>query len=473
MPDAEFNREGYAYIGENEFLTSGENPLSTFSIDVDTASYSNLRRYLIEWKRMAPKDAVRIEELINYFTYDYPQPKGDDPFSVTIEVNECPWNNTHKLALVGLQGKIEKMDTLPSSNLVFLIDVSGSMGSYGKLELIKQAFPLLVKNLRAQDKVSIVTYAGSSGVLLDSVSGDKKETINNAIASLGAGGSTAGAQGIKAAYGIALKNIISDGNNRVILATDGDFNVGVSSDSELTRMIEEMRDDGVFLTVLGFGTGNYQDAKMEQLADKGNGNFAYIDNLMEAKKVFVNQLTGTLYTIAKDVKIQVEFNPGQVKAYRLIGYENRALKKEDFNNDKKDAGELGAGHTVTALYELVMADSQEDVAGKVDDLKYQKTQAVKSDEIMTVKLRYKPPKENVSKLITQTVTKIDDKPSQNFNFAASVAEFGMLLRDSKFKANASYESVIARAKAAKGIDDEGYRAEFIRMVESAQILDVK
>jgi len=472
LQQASLDREGYSYINETDFLEAKENPLSTFSIDVDTASYSNLRRFLIDMKRLPPKDAIRIEEMVNYFTYDYPQPKGEDPFSVTIEVNDCPWNKGHKLALVGLQGKIEKMDNLPPSNLVFLLDVSGSMGDRNKLALIQQVFPLLVKNLRAQDTVSVVTYAGDSAVVLDSVSGDHKETINNAIAALRSGGCTAGANGIKAAYGLAMKNFAANGNNRVILATDGDFNVGVTSDGELTRMIEEYRENGVYLTVLGFGAGNYQDAKMEQLADKGNGNFAYIDNLSEGKKVFANQLTGTLYTIAKDVKLQIEFNPGKVKAYRLVGYENRMLKKEDFNNDKKDAGELGAGHTVTALYELVMADSKEEF-GKVDALKYVATKLSGSDEVMTVKLRYKPPKENVSKLITQTVEKISGNESENFRFASAVAECGMLLRDSKFRANASYGEVIARAKAAKGRDDEGYRAEFIRMVETAEMLSAQ
>jgi Ca-activated chloride channel family protein len=468
------NSESYNPIIEQDFLRSTEHPLSTFSIDVDTASYANVRRFLIDERRMPPKDAVRIEELVNYFTYDYPQPKENVPFSVTIEVNNCPWNSVNKLALIGLQGKSENMEALPPSNLVFLVDVSGSMGEPNKLDLIKQAFPMLVKNLRPQDHVSIVTFSDNPTVVLDAASGANKEVINGMIAGLVADGSTAGAAGIKAAYGIALKNLIPHGNNRVILATDGDFNVGPSEDSELVRMIEEYRNDGVFLTVLGFGTGNLKDSKLVQIADKGNGNFSYIDNVLEAKKALVSQMAGTLFTIAKDVKIQVEFNPAKVKAYRLIGYEKRALNKEDFNDDKKDAGELGAGHSVTALYELEMEDTPG--SGRVDELKYQ-PQPVKvignSQELMTVKLRYKLPQENESRLITQAVAKIDNEPSLNFNFASSIAEFGMLLRESLSKGQATYDDVIARAKTAKGNDDDGYRAEFIRMVEAAQILSGK
>ncbi|MFA6216818.1 MAG: von Willebrand factor type A domain-containing protein [Candidatus Omnitrophota bacterium] len=470
---SQFNTEDYNRIYENDFLKTIDNPLSTFSIDVDTASYANLRRFLTA-NSMPVKDAVRIEEMINYFTYDYPQPEAGKPFSVTTEVAPCPWNTAHKLVLVGLQGKTMVTEDLPQSNLVFLIDVSGSMDEPNKLPLLQSAFKLLVKQLRSEDTVSIVVYAGSSGVILDSVNGACKSEITHAIESLNAGGSTAGAAGITRAYAIAKKNFIRGGNNRVILATDGDFNVGVSSDSELVRLIEEKRNDGIFLTVLGFGAGNYQDAKMEQLADKGNGNFSYIDNMMEAKKVFVSQLTGTLFTIAKDVKIQVEFNQAKVKAYRLIGYENRMLKKEDFNDDKKDAGELGAGHSVTALYEIVAADSSEEF-GTVDPLKYQQVVVSPSEELLTVKLRYKEPDEDTSKLLTKVLMdneKLYEK-SGNINFSSAVAEFGLLLRDSQYKGTAAYENVLNRARKHKGNDSYGYRGEFIRLVEIAQILDNK
>jgi len=466
----DFNTEQYDRIYENDYLQAKDNPLSTFSIDVDTASYSNVRRFLYG-NTLPPKDAVRIEEMVNYFTYDYPQPSDKEPFSVTTEIAGCPWNAQHQLVLIGLQGRKMEVKDLPPSNLVFLLDVSGSMQPENKLPLVKSAFRLLVNELRPQDKVAIVVYAGSSGLVLDSTSGDKKDLILQAIDKLEAGGSTAGGEGIKLAYETAKKNYIKDGNNRVILATDGDFNVGITSDGDLTRIIEEKRDEGIFLTVLGFGMGNYKDAKMEKLADKGNGNFAYVDNLLEAKKVFVKQLPATLFTIAKDVKIQVEFNPAKVKAYRLIGYENRMLKKEDFNDDKKDAGEIGAGHTVTVLYEIVPAGSGEDFAG-TDPLKYQEVKVKPSDEMLTVKLRYKEPNEDVSKLITRTVTgkEKEAQASNNLNFASAVAEFGMLLRDSQYKGSSSYQSVLERAKLAKGDDADGYRAEFIRLAEMAQIL---
>jgi Ca-activated chloride channel family protein len=470
-PQSEFFEEEYSRIYDNDFLLVKDDPLSTFSIDVDTAAYSNARRFLNN-NQLPPVDAVRIEELVNYFTYDYPQPTGTDPFSINTEVAGCPWNTTHKLVLVGLQGKKMEMQNLPPSNLVFLIDVSGSMQDYNKLPLLKSAFRLLVSQLRQEDKVSIVVYAGSSGVVLDSVSGDAKDRIMQAIENLRAGGSTAGAEGIVKAYELAKKNFLPNGNNRIILATDGDFNVGVTSESELVRMIEERRDEGIFLTILGFGMGNYKDAKMEKLADKGNGSIAYIDNLLEAKKVFVSQLTGTLFTIAKDVKIQVEFNPAQVKAYRLIGYENRRLENKDFNDDKKDAGELGAGHTVTALYELVPADSQEQFS-QTDDLKYQKVSVTPSDELLTVKLRYKEPTGDTSKLLTKVINVKEGtvQPSESLRFASSVAEFGLLLRNSQYKANADYQSVLERARLAKGADSDGYRADFIKLVEIAQMLD--
>lgn len=469
----EFNTEQYDRIYDNDFLQVKENPLSTFSIDVDTASYSNVRRFLTQ-NQMPPKDAVRIEEMINYFSYDYPQPTDNAPFSITTQVSACPWNDVHKLVLVGLQGRKIEAEKLPPSNLVFLIDVSGSMRPPNKLPLLKSAFRLLVNELRTEDRVSIVVYAGSSGLVLDSVTGDQKQKILDAIDRLEAGGSTAGGAGIQLAYEIAKKNYLKEGNNRVILATDGDFNVGVSSDADLTRIIEEKRSDGIFLTVLGFGVGNYKDAKMEKLADKGNGNLAYIDSLLEAKKIFVDQLTGTLFTIAKDVKIQVEFNPVKIKAYRLVGYENRLLKKEDFNDDKKDAGEIGAGHSVTALYEIVPVDSAEQFAG-ADDLKYQQVTVRPSDDLLTVKLRYKEPKEDASKLIVKAITgrEKESNVSENLNFASAVAEFAMILRDSPYKAKASYQSVVERAKASKGKDADGYRSEFIKLAEMAQMLDIK
>jgi len=469
--------EEYGRIDENEFLDATQNPLSTLSIDVDTASYSNIRRFLNQ-NQLPPKDAVRIEEMINYFTYDYPQPSWGRPFSITTEVSTCPWNPQHELVLVGIQGKTLENRQVPPSNLVFLIDVSGSMADYNKLPLVKQGFKMLVNSLRPQDKVSIVVYAGSSGVVLDSVPGHDKYQIIAALDRLQAGGSTAGGQGIQLAYQIAQKNFIHYGNNRVILATDGDFNVGVSSEAELVRLIEEKRNQGIFLTVLGFGMGNYKDSKMEQLADKGNGNYAYIDNVQEAQKVMVNELGTMLFTIAKDVKIQIEFNPNEVKAYRLIGYENRLLAKEDFNDDTKDAGELGAGHTVTALYEVIPAGAFtfDSHRPSVDPLKYQATKVKRSDDLMTIKLRYKEPRSNHSQLITKEVNRrrMSWAPiSDNFQFASAVAEFGLLLRDSKHKGNASYQSVLMRAQGALGHDPYGYRQEFLGLVQKAQSLDYR
>jgi Ca-activated chloride channel homolog len=480
LPAQEFDREGYNRIYENSYQRASNNPLSTFGIDVDTASYSNVRRF-INSGVMPPKDAVRLEELINYFTYDYPQPKGDRPFSINTEVANAPWNPQHKLVHIGLQGKSFSTKDLPPNNLVFLIDVSGSMNSPDKLPLVKASLKYLVSELRAKDSVTIVVYAGAAGLVLPPTPGNQKEKILDSIDKLEAGGSTAGGAGIQLAYKVARDNFIKQGNNRVILATDGDFNVGVSSDGELVRMIEEKREQGVFLSVLGFGTGNLQDAKMEQLADKGNGNYAYIDSLLEAKKVLVTQMGGTLFTIAKDVKIQVEFNPAKVQAYRLVGYENRVLQNQDFNDDKKDAGELGAGHSVTAIYEIIPVGVASDVKlPEVDPLKYQPnpatTSASQTDELMQVKLRYKKPNETVSQLITQSVM---DKPvklenaSANFRFATAVAAFGMVLRDSEYKGTANFEEVLRLANQAKGEDKEGYRAEFIRLVESCKTLVAK
>ncbi|MEH2025668.1 YfbK domain-containing protein [Nostoc sp.] len=474
--DSRFNTENYNRIEDNPFHRVGNDPLSTFSIDVDTASYSNVRRFITQGE-LPPKDAVRIEELINYFTYNYPQPKGDRPFSVTTEVAAAPWNPQHKLVQVGLQGKRLESETLPPSNLVFLIDVSGSMDDPNKLPLVQQSLKLLVNKLRPEDRVSLVVYAGNAGLVLAATPGSQKSKILAAIDRLEAGGSTAGGQGIELAYKIARQSFLKSGNNRVILATDGDFNVGVSSDGDLTRLIEQKRDQGIFLTVLGFGTGNYKDGKMEQLADKGNGNYAYIDTLLEAKKVLVNDLRGTLFTIAKDVKIQVEFNPAKVQAYRLIGYENRLLQNQDFNDDKKDAGDIGAGHSVTALYEIIPTGTKSDVKlPEIDPLRYQRSGETALDaagnELMQVKLRYKLPQDSTSQLITQTIQdddlRTDQIPSTNLRFAAAVATFGMMLRDSEYKGNANYDLVMKLATQGKGEDQEGYRGEFIRLVEQSR-----
>jgi Ca-activated chloride channel family protein len=468
-----FNTEDYASIEEGTFLLSKSNPLSTFSVDVDTASYSNIRRF-IEYGELPPKDAVRIEEMINYFDYDFPGPKDDAPIAVTIEGIQCPWDTTHDLVMMNLKGREIDFAEAPASNIVFLIDVSGSMSDENKLPLLKSGFKMLVNSLREQDRISIVTYAGRSGIVLKPTSGSNKKLINSKIDSLESGGSTAGAEGIDTAYNLAKKSFIEGGNNRVILATDGDFNVGPSSDAELIRLIEEKRNDGIFLSVLGFGTGNYKDNKMEQLADKGNGNYGYIDNINEAKKLLVSQLIGTLFTIAKDVKIQVEFNPSKVKGYRLIGYENRALNNEDFNDDKKDAGDIGSGHSVTALYEIIPADSDENIQG-ADDLKYQNAELIPSNDLMTVKVRYKDPDKTVSKSLVYTVGEeyLDKKISENFMFAAAVAEFGMLLRDSEFKGQSNYDHVISWAREARGEDEEGYRIEFIKLVETCKNLFAK
>jgi Ca-activated chloride channel family protein len=471
----DFNTEEYDNITENPFLKVTDNPLSTFSIDVDAASYSNVRRFLHSGE-LPPAGAVRIEEMINYFHYEYPQPTGNDPFSVNTEISDCPWNKDHKLVLVGLQGKKIPVQNLPPSNLVFLIDVSGSMMTENKLPLVKASMILLVDQLRQDDQVAIVVYAGAAGLVLSSTNGSDKTKIKDAIDALEAGGSTAGGAGIKLAYKTARENFVKDGNNRVILCTDGDFNVGASSDDEMERLIEDERKSGVFLTVLGYGMGNYKDSKMQKLADKGNGNHAYIDGLNEAKKVLVNEFGGTLFTIAKDVKLQIEFNPGKVQGYRLIGYENRLLNKEDFNDDKKDAGELGSGHTVTALYEVIPVGIKDTLMKKVDELKYQKTNTAlgtgsANGEIMNIKFRYKQPDGDVSKLIEHPV--FDTKlaiaaTSDNFRFAAAVAEFGMLLRQSEYKSNSSFGNVITLATNAKGRDAEGYRSEFIELVSNAQ-----
>lgn len=472
-PGEVYNREGYSTIHENGFKNVLSAPLSTFSIDVDAASYSNMRRFLNNGNK-PPIDAVRIEEMINYFDYDYPSPKTEHPFAIYQEVSTAPWNNENMLLHIGLQGVKLDFDKLPPSNIVFLLDVSGSMNYSNKLPLLKKSVQLLINQLDENDRIAIVVYAGSSGLVLPSTPGNEREKILAALNQLEAGGSTAGGAGLKLAYKVASDNFIHKGNNRIILATDGDFNVGVSSDAEMERLIEKEREKGVFISVLGFGMGNYQDSKMEIIADKGNGNYAYIDNILEAKKVLVNEFGGTLFTIAKDVKIQIEFNPAVVESYRLIGYENRLLNNEDFDDDKKDAGELGSGHTVTALYEIVPARKDSDKTGT---LKYQNTEikptAFSAHEMATVKFRYKKPDRNNSVLLEQIVPNEPTemkKTSNNFRFSAAVAGFGMLLRNSEFKGNLSWQSVVDMAEKAKGADKNGYRSEMIQLVKLAKQL---
>jgi Ca-activated chloride channel family protein len=480
-PSAEFNTATYDHIGENPFLDAKSNPLSTFSIDVDTASYSNVRRFINEGS-LPPKDAVRIEEMINYFTYDYPQPTDEKPFAVHIDATSCPWETSHRLVRIGLKGKEIATDKRGPSNLVFLLDVSGSMMPPERLPLVKQAMRLLVEKLTENDRVAIVVYAGASGLALQSTTGDHKERILEALENLQAGGSTNGAAGIQLAYQIAADNFIKGGVNRVILATDGDFNVGVTNQGDLIRLIEERAKSGVFLSVLGVGTDNLKDSTMQKLADKGNGNYAYLDSLDEARKVLVQQMNGTLVTIAKDVKIQVEFNPARVASYRLVGYEKRMLRKEDFNNDKVDAGEIGAGHTVTALYEVVPVGAASNPAASVppvDRLKYSSndtstgTSSASSNEMLTVKLRYKKPDGDKSELLERAVTDTDGKFENapvDLKFAAAVAEFGMILRDSDHKGNGTFAAVLEWAQEGKGGDVNGYRAGFIELVRKAQAL---
>lgn len=465
--EEEFNTEEYDAINETGFQSPIHKPLSTFSIDVDAASYSNIRRFITQGST-PPKDAVRIEEMINYFDYDYPQPASNMPFSVITELGAAPWNPKHKLLHIGLQGKKMAIEALPPSNLVFLIDVSGSMETAAKLPLLKSSFRLLVEQLRPQDHIAIVVYAGAAGLVLEPTPGNEKTKILEALNNLQAGGSTAGGAGIQLAYAIAKKHFREGGNNRVILATDGDFNIGISDNGSMQRLIEEKRNDGVFLTVLGFGMGNYKDSRMEILADKGNGNYAYIDNIEEARKVLVKEFGSTLFTIAKDVKLQLEFNPAKVKAYRLIGYENRMLQAEDFKNDKKDAGEMGAGHTVTALYEIIPVGVCTEFPIP-DTLKYQMTKsnyASNSNELVTVKLRYKQPNADNSQEMSFAVRdKTGKNESENFRWSAAVAEFGMLLRKSEYIQYANFNQVLTLAKGAIGKDTEGYRKEFIGLVE--------
>lgn len=468
------NTEAYNRIDENPFLDARQNPLSTFSIDVDTASYANLRRFLNAGSP-PPKDAVRIEEMLNYFPYHYAPPTDDKPFAVHAEVAGCPWQPKHRLLRIALKGREIDLKNRPASNLVFLIDVSGSMDEPAKLPLLKNALRLMVEKLAENDRVAMVVYAGSSGLVLPSISGLSKETILAALDRLQAGGSTNGGSGIQLAYKVAREQFIQGGTNRVILCTDGDFNVGVTDQGSLTRLIEEEAKSGVFLSVLGFGTGNLKDASMEQLADRGNGNYAYIDSLREARKVLVEQLGGTLVTIAKDVKLQLEFNPRQVSAYRLIGYENRLLRAEDFNDDKKDAGEIGAGHIVTALYELAPA-GEAGPAAQADELKYQRVaepDGAISDELLTLKLRYKQPDGDTSRLMEQAIK--DGGASyalatEDYRFATAVAAFGLMLRDSRYQGNLTWDAVRELAEASCGDDEQGYRREMVELVKKAQAL---
>ena len=466
--------EEYNPIKENVFNLVSKAPLSTFSIDVDAASYSNMRRYINQGSLPAP-DAIRTEELINYFTYNYGLPECKDPVKISLEAGTCPWNEKHRIVHIGLKAKEIAGDKLPASNLVFLIDVSGSMEGRNRLDLVKSSLKLLVNNLRKKDRVAIVVYAGSAGEVLPSTSGKNKQKIREALDQLSAGGSTAGGEGIQLAYKIAKKNFINGGNNRIILCTDGDFNVGISSKDGLEKLIETERKSGVFLTVLGYGMGNYKDNRMQVLAEKGNGNHAYIDNLQEANKILVNEFGGTIYTVAKDVKLQVEFNPAQIQAYRLIGYESRMLRDEDFNDDTKDAGEMGAGHTVTALYEIVPVGVEFEYGKNIDPLKYQANDTenkTRSKELLTVKMRYKLPDENVSKMLEKVLT--DNKSGQtstDFRFSSAVAMFGQLIRNSEYKGNATFDKVITLAKNAYGEDEQGYRREFVRLVETAKGLN--
>lgn len=462
----DFTTEEYNKVEEQRYQSTKNQPLSTFSADVDTASYSNIRRMLKEG-RMVDTGAVRIEEMLNYFNYDYKQPEGESPFGVTTELSDCPWNPDSKLFLVGIQ--TEKVDFSKSApaNLVFLIDVSGSMMDENKLPLVQRAFLLLTENLTEKDRISIVTYAGSDMVVLSGAKGDQKEEIQTAITELEAGGGTYGSKGIETAYQIAMENYIEGGNNRVILATDGDLNVGITSESELTNLIEEKRKSGVALSVLGFGTGNIKDNKMEALADHGNGNYAYIDSLMEARKVLVEEMGATLLTVASDVKFQVEFNPAKVKGYRLVGYDNRRLATEDFNDDAKDAGEVGAGHSVTVLYELVLTDSKMEIPET--ELKYQTTEQTNLvDELLTVNIRYKKPGEQKSILISEPVGEegLADTLTNNLAFASAVAEFGLLLKDSEYKGDAAFAKVLSRLESTDYKQDE-YRAEFYQLVKTA------
>jgi Ca-activated chloride channel family protein len=469
--------EEYNQYAENKFKLAKEEPLSTFSVDVDAASYSNIRRF-INRGTLPNKDAVRIEELINYFTYNYPEPTGSDPVRITAEVGNCPWNSQNRLVRVGLKARDIAGDNLAASNFVFLIDVSGSMNGPTRLDLVKSSLKLLVNNLREKDRVAIVVYASATGEVLPSTSGSNKQKIKEALENLKAGGSTAGGAGIQLAYKIARQNFIKGGNNRIILCTDGDFNVGVSSNDGLQKLIEEERKSGVFLSILGYGMGNYKDSKMQALAQAGNGNHAYIDNLQEANKVLVNEFGATMYTVAKDVKLQIEFNPSKVQAYRLVGYESRLLNKEDFNDDTKDAGEMGAGHTVTAFYEVIPVGVKSNLIGNVDVLKYQNETPNPAraqfntniyPDLLTVKLRYKQPNSDKSRKIEiPLIDNNQDKVSEDFRFASAVAMFGQVIKDSQYKGEGSFDKAISLAQKGYGEDKQGYRREFVRLMETAK-----
>ncbi|MFN8259012.1 MAG: von Willebrand factor type A domain-containing protein [Bacteroidales bacterium] len=474
LKDVGAENESYAALHENEFKLVKSNPLSTFSIDVDRASYSNVRRFINEGLK-PPADAVRIEEMINYFNYNYPEPQNERPIAVYTEVADCPWQPAHKLLHIGLQGKKISSEKLPPSNLVFLIDVSGSMADENKLPLLKEGFKLLINNLREKDRVAIVVYAGAAGLVLPSTPGDQKDRIIEVLDNLQSGGSTAGGAGINLAYSVAKENFIPNGNNRVILATDGDFNVGVSNDNEMEDLIEEKKNDGIFLTCLGFGMGNYKDSKMEILADKGNGNFAYIDNLEEAKKTLVSEFGSTMYVIAKDVKLQIEFNPDKVQAYRLIGYENRLLNDEDFNDDAKDAGDMGTGHSVTALYEIIPVGVESEFLKDEDELRYQKSTVNKiaenTNEIANLSIRFKEPESHRSTKFSTPVSderKTIENCSPAYRFSASVALFGMLLRNSKMISGVDYQTVLELAQSQSENENDCYKKEFVELVKRLQ-----
>lgn len=470
--------ESYKREQENDYKTVKANPLSTMSVDVDRASYSNVRRFL-QSGQLPPADAVRVEEMINYFNYDYPQPEGDKPIAITTELTDCPWQSDHQLLHIGIQAKTMDVAALPASNLVFLIDVSGSMEYDNKLPLVIQSMKLLTQNLRPQDKIAIVVYAGNAGLVLPPTPGNHKQTIYNALDKLTSGGSTAGGEGIKLAYKVAEENYIKGGNNRIILATDGDFNVGVSGDNELEQLVTKEREKGIYLTCLGYGMGNYKDSKMEVMADKGNGNYAYIDNIEEAKKTLVKEFGGTIFTIAKDVKAQIEFNPSAVQAYRLVGYENRLLNEEDFKDDKKDAGDMGSGHSVTIIYEIIPTGVKSDKIRDVNKLKYQGStlteQLVNNNkaELATVKFRYKKPNGKTSIEMAHVINNEARSiyhAGLNARFGASVAMMGMLLKNSAYKGTADYGKVIALGKSGKGHDEEGYRSEYLKLAKQAQKL---
>ncbi len=465
--EQDFNTEEYDVIEETGFKSPLSEPFSTFSADVDTASYANIRR-MINNNQEVNKDAVRIEEMLNYFSYDYPAPEGNEPFSITTEISDCPWNDNTKLMMIGLQAEKLDKSALPQSNIVFLIDVSGSMNMPDKLPLVKSAFRLLSENLSSSDRISIVTYAGSDKTVLSGATGNEQLEIESALNSLFAGGGTAGADGIETAYELAEKYFIEGGNNRVILATDGDLNIGLSSEGDLKRLITQKRKSGIFLSVLGFGSGNLKNNKLETLADNGNGNYNYIDSIAEARKVLVSEMGGTLFTVAKDVKLQVEFNPATVKGYRLIGYENRRLATEDFNDDSKDAGEIGMGHSVTALYEIALDGSEQEVPQPTT--KYQSAESNNSSDLATLSVRYKEPDSDNSNLLERVLTAddISENPSDNLKFAECVTEFGMLLRDSDYKGTSSAENILAMLDEIPEFIDDEYKTEFAELVATWQ-----